>query len=95
MNAVEGPALADSLSNRIPTLEPDDASPEVRSVYADFQRRMGFPAAPNFIKAQGHSLAVAQGTGDCVKRARRRRTAADDQRDAVRGNLPRSAVSIL
>ena len=52
--------------DRIPNVEPDDASPEVRSVYLDFQRRMGFPAAPNFIKAQGHSLAVAAGTWGLV-----------------------------
>ena len=45
----------------IDTIEPTDASEEVRALYVDFQRRMGFPAAPNFIKTQGHSLAAASG----------------------------------
>jgi uncharacterized peroxidase-related enzyme len=36
-------------------------------VYHDFQRRMGFPAAPNFIKTQGHSLAAARGTWGLVQ----------------------------
>jgi len=43
-------------------LETEAASPEVVAVYADFQRRMGFPFAPNFIKTQGHSLAAARGS---------------------------------
>ena len=51
----------------LPTLEPDDAPKEVVEVYLDFQRRMGFPAPPNFIKTQGHSLAVARGTWGLVQ----------------------------
>ena len=71
------------LTRRIPTLEPEDASPEVRSVYGDFQRRMGFPAAPNFIKAQGHSLAVATGTWGLVSHV------------LVGGALPRTIKEML
>ena len=62
----EGSTREGQVVDRVSVVEPDDASPEVRSVYADFQRRMGFPAAPNFIKAQGHSLAVAKGTWELV-----------------------------
>ena len=69
--------------DRIPTLEPDDASSEVRSVYVDFQRRMGFPAAPNFIKAQGHSLAVSSGTWGLVSHV------------LVEGALPRTIKEML
>ena len=71
------------LVERIPTVEPEDASPEVRSVYADFQRRMGFPAAPNFIKAQGHSLAVSTGTWELVAHV------------LVGGALPRTIKEML
>lgn len=51
----------------LPTLELDSAPKEVVEVYLDFQRRMGFPAPPNFIKTQGHSLAVARGTWGLVQ----------------------------
>ena len=33
----------------------------------DFHLRMSFPAPPNFIKSQGHSPTVAQGTWDLVR----------------------------
>jgi uncharacterized peroxidase-related enzyme len=46
----------------IDIIEYQDASEEMRALYVDFQRRMGFPAAPNFIKTQGHSYAAASGT---------------------------------
>jgi uncharacterized peroxidase-related enzyme len=49
------------------TLEHDAAPKEIVEVYHDFQRRMGFPAAPNFIKTQGHSLAAARGTWGLVQ----------------------------
>ena len=48
-------------------LEPDSAPKEVVDLYHDFQRRMGFPAVPNFIKTQGHSLAAARGTWALVE----------------------------
>jgi uncharacterized peroxidase-related enzyme len=51
----------------LPTLEQDAAPKEVVEVYNDFQRRMGFPAAPNFIKTQGHSIAAARGTWGLVQ----------------------------
>jgi uncharacterized peroxidase-related enzyme len=51
----------------LPTLEQQFAPKEVVEVYHDFQRRMGFPAAPNFIKTHGHSLAAARGTWGLVQ----------------------------
>lgn len=51
----------------VSTLEPALAPREVVDVYNDFTRKMGFPAAPNFIKAQGHSLAAARGTWGLVQ----------------------------
>ena len=51
----------------IETLEPENAPADVQEVYSEFQRRMGFPAPPNFIKTQGHSLAVARGTWGLVQ----------------------------
>jgi len=52
---------------RIPTVELDRASGEVRAIYAEFHLLMKFPAAPNFIKSQGHNASVAQGTWDLVR----------------------------
>jgi hypothetical protein len=51
----------------VPPLEAAAAPKEVAEVYHDFQRKMGFPAAPNFITTQGHSLAVARGTWGLVQ----------------------------
>ena len=51
----------------LPTLEPDAASPEVVEVYRDCQRRMGFPAPPNFITTQGHSLAASRGSWGLIQ----------------------------
>ncbi|HEY5420823.1 MAG TPA: carboxymuconolactone decarboxylase family protein [Marmoricola sp.] len=67
----------------IATLEPENAPDDVRAVYSDFQRRMGFPAPPNFIKTQGHSLAVAQGTWGLV------------QNVLVGGALPRTLKEMM
>jgi uncharacterized peroxidase-related enzyme len=64
-------------------VEPQHASAEVRALYLDFQRRMGFPAAPNFIKVQGHSLAAASGTWGLV------------QHTLVGGSLPRTLKEML
>jgi uncharacterized peroxidase-related enzyme len=52
---------------RISPLEHDLASTEVKAIYDDFYRRMSFPGPPNFIKSQGHSVSVAQGTWDLVR----------------------------
>jgi uncharacterized peroxidase-related enzyme len=49
------------------SLEAESAPKEVVEVYNDFQRRMGFPAVPNFIKTQGHSLAAARGSWGLVE----------------------------
>jgi uncharacterized peroxidase-related enzyme len=64
-------------------VDPQDASEEVRALYLDFQRRMGFPAAPNFIKVQGHSLAAARGTWGLV------------QHTLVGGALPRTLKEMM
>jgi uncharacterized peroxidase-related enzyme len=65
------------------TVEASNASPEVQEIYADFQRKMGFPSAPNFIKTQGHSAAVAKGTWGLVENV------------LVRGSLPRTLKEML
>jgi len=69
--------------SNIQIVEPQDASEEVRALYLDFQRRMGFPSAPNFIKVQGHSLAAASGTWGLV------------QNTLVGGSLPRTLKEML
>jgi len=67
----------------IPTVEEADASKDVAAIYADFQRRMGFPHVPIFIKTQGHSLAVTRGTWALV------------QNVLVRGALPRTVKEMM
>ena len=52
---------------RIPILSPENAPPESVIVYEEFYTRMQFPAAPNFIKTQGHSPTVARGTWELVR----------------------------
>lgn len=64
-------------------VEPHDASDAMRALYLDFQRRMGFPAVPNFIKVQGHSLAAASGTWGLV------------QNTLVGGALPRTLKEMV
>ena len=73
----------DILMPHVPLLEPDSAPEDVQAIYADFYRRMCFPAAPNFIKAQGHSSAVVQGTWDLVRNV------------LVLGEIPRSLKEML
>jgi hypothetical protein len=68
---------------RIPILEHDDASSNVKAVYEDFRGRMGFPAAPNFIKSQGHSDSVVKGTWDLVRNV------------LVTGRLPRQVKEMM
>jgi uncharacterized peroxidase-related enzyme len=67
----------------LPTLEPEVAPKEVADVYLDFQLRMGFPAAPNFIKTQGHSVAATRGTWGLV------------QNVLVGGTLPRTLKEMM
>ena len=52
---------------RIPILPPEKAPSESVTVYREFYTRMQFPAAPNFIKTQGHSPTVARGTWEVVR----------------------------
>lgn len=68
---------------RVPTLEALEADDATRDLYEDFQRRMGFPAPPNFIKTQGHNLDVARGTWGLV------------QHVLVGGALPRSLKEMI
>ena len=68
---------------RVPILDPDSAPPSVQAVYADFYRRMSFPAAPNFIKVQGHSPTAVQGTWDLVRNV------------LVLGEIPRHVKEML
>jgi uncharacterized peroxidase-related enzyme len=44
---------------KLPLTEFDDASTDVQALYLDFQKRMGFPMTPNFMKVQGQSVAAA------------------------------------
>lgn len=67
----------------IQLVEPEEAAPEVRALYLDFQRRMGFPAPPNFIKVQGHSLAAASGSWGLV------------QNTLVGGTIPRTLQEMV
>jgi uncharacterized peroxidase-related enzyme len=68
---------------KVPLVSPEHASARVRDVYVDFQRKMGFPEAPNFIKAQGHSADVVRGTWGLVEHV------------LVRGALPRSLKEMM
>jgi len=51
----------------VSVLKPEEASTEARTVYEEFNRRMSFPAPPNFIMTQGHSPTVARGTWGLVE----------------------------
>ena len=68
---------------KMQTLEASSAPTEVLEIYNDFQRRMGFPGPPNFIKTQGHSLAVTRGTWGLV------------QNVLIGGLLPRSVKEMM
>ncbi|RZL93567.1 MAG: hypothetical protein EOP82_07110 [Variovorax sp.] len=72
-----------SIMPHLKIVEPQEASEEVRALYLDFQRRMGFPSAPNFIMVQGHSLAAASGTWGLV------------QNTLVGGSLPRTLKEMV
>src|SRR5688572_3583742 len=67
----------------VKVLEPRQAPENVRAVYSDFHQRMSFPAAPNFIKVQGHSPTVVQGSWDLVRNV------------LVLGKIPRYAKEML
>jgi len=69
--------------SHIKILEPELAPDSVRAVYSDFYRRMSFPAAPNFIKVQGHSPSAVQGSWDLVRNV------------LVMGKIPRYVKEML
>lgn len=68
---------------RFPIASEETATDEVAEVLVDFRQRMGFPDAPNFIKAQSSAPFVMKGTWGLV------------QNILVNGNLPRSLKEML
>lgn len=69
--------------SKFPMIETSHASEEVVEVYQDFKTKMGFTDAPNFIKAQGASIAATRGTWALVKNI------------LVEGLLPRSLKEMV
>lgn len=68
---------------RFPIASEATATTEVADILVDFRKRMGFPEAPNFIKAQSASPSVMRGTWGLV------------QNVLVDGNLPRSLKEMI
>jgi len=68
---------------RTPLVSPQDASPEVGAIYADFASKMGFPGPPNFLQAQGISPTVVKGTWGLIENV------------LVNGLLPRSTKEMI
>lgn len=62
---------------------PVEFSEESEAVFQEFQRGMGFPMTPNFMKMHGHSLAAAKGTWGLLQGA------------MLSGNLPRALKEML
>jgi uncharacterized peroxidase-related enzyme len=62
---------------------PDVFSEESEQVFGEFQRGMGFPMTPNFMKMHGHSLAAAKATWGLLQGA------------MLSGNLPRALKEML
>jgi len=62
---------------------PTTFSEESEAVFGEFQRGMGFPMTPNFMKMHGHSLAAAKGTWGLLQGA------------MLSGNLPRALKEML
>ena len=61
---------------------PQEFSEESEAVFGEFQRGMGFPMTPNFMKMHGHSLAAAKGTWGLLQGA------------MLSGNLPPRSTGI-
>ena len=69
---------------RFPVISEEEASGEAAHLFADFRQKMGFPAAPNFIRTQGGtSIDVARGTWGLVENV------------LVKGVLPRSLKEMM
>lgn len=62
---------------------PQAFSAECEQVFGEFQRGMGFPMTPNFMKMHGHSLAAAKATWGLLQGA------------MLSGNLPRALKEML
>ncbi|MGJ7580752.1 carboxymuconolactone decarboxylase family protein [Variovorax sp. RHLX14] len=62
---------------------PQEFSEETEQVFGDFQRGMGFPMTPNFMKMHGHSAAATKGTWGLL------------QGTLLSGNLPRALKEML
>ncbi|GAA5504761.1 peroxidase-related enzyme [Novipirellula caenicola] len=68
---------------RFPLNQEADVSNEVEQIYRDFQRGMGFPEVPNFIRVQGASPCMLAGTWGLVKNV------------LLEGRLPRSTKELI
>ena len=66
------------MRSKLKIVEPVEAASGVSAIYSDFSAGIGFPCAPNFIKAQGASLAATGGSWDLVRNV------------LLHGSLPRS-----
>ena len=62
---------------------PATFSEESEAVFREFERGMGFPMTPNFMKMHGHSPAAAKGTWGLL------------QGSMLNGNLPRALKEML
>lgn len=62
---------------------PLEFSKDSEEVFEEFQRGMGFPMTPNFMKMHGHSSAAAKGTWGLLQGA------------MLSGNLPRALKEML
>ena len=68
---------------RFPLIQEADAPDEVGQIYHGFQRKMGFPEVPNFIRTQGASPSMLAGTWGLVEHV------------LLEGSLPRSTKELI
>lgn len=66
-----------------PFSQPSEFSAETKRVFGEFERGMGFPMTPNFMKVHGHSFAATSGTWGLL------------QGTLLTGNLPRALKEML
>lgn len=62
---------------------PDECPEQIEEVFGEFQRDMGFPITPNFMKIQRHSRAAVTGTWGLLQGA------------LLSGSLPRALKDML
>lgn len=68
---------------RFPLTQEADAPRQVRDIYRDFTRKMGFSGVPNFIRTQGASPGMLAGTCSLVEHI------------LLEGRLPRSTKELI